>query len=131
MKRDQEVRAEHRLVLQLIDIGYKGLVTKLHPDKGESRDRAYRSWPLHLPLSGWVPLRAIAPWASRIGHCIIARSCPAITIYTICFAALAFLDHVFVPPFKNSVVITRAICSSRSGLRNRPSCRSAIAQPAR
>jgi hypothetical protein len=51
MKRDQEVRAEHRLALQLIDIGDKVLATKLHPDKDESRDRAYHSWPLHLPLS--------------------------------------------------------------------------------
>lgn len=42
MKRDQEVRAEHQLALQLIDIGYKALATKLHPDKGGSRDAMAR-----------------------------------------------------------------------------------------
>ena len=37
LKRAEERNAERRLALQLIDIGYKALATKLHPDKGGSR----------------------------------------------------------------------------------------------
>jgi hypothetical protein len=42
MKRAEEREAERRLALQLIDIGYKALATKLHPDKGGSRDAMTR-----------------------------------------------------------------------------------------
>jgi hypothetical protein len=42
MKRDEELRTEHQLALQLIDIGYKALATKLHPDKGGSREAMSR-----------------------------------------------------------------------------------------
>src|SRR5262249_13344800 len=34
--RKKEARLEHALAMQLIDIGYKVLATKLHPDKGGS-----------------------------------------------------------------------------------------------
>jgi hypothetical protein len=34
----QEREAKHKLALQLIDIGYRALATKLHPDKGGSPD---------------------------------------------------------------------------------------------
>jgi hypothetical protein len=42
LKRVEERDAEHKLALQLIDIGYKTLATKLHPDKGGSRDAMAR-----------------------------------------------------------------------------------------
>lgn len=42
LKRADEREAERRLALQLIDIGYKTLATKLHPDKGGSRDAMAR-----------------------------------------------------------------------------------------
>jgi hypothetical protein len=34
--RDDEVRLHRELALELIDLGYKGLATKLHPDRGGS-----------------------------------------------------------------------------------------------
>jgi hypothetical protein len=37
LERAEERRAQNRLALQLIDIGYKALASKLHPDKGGSR----------------------------------------------------------------------------------------------
>lgn len=42
LKRAEERDAERRLGLQLIDIGYKALATKLHPDKGGSRNAMAR-----------------------------------------------------------------------------------------
>lgn len=42
LKRAEEREAERILGLQLIDIGYKALATKLHPDKGGSRDAMAR-----------------------------------------------------------------------------------------
>jgi hypothetical protein len=42
MKRADERDAQRQLALQLIDIGYKALATKLHPDKGGSRDAMSR-----------------------------------------------------------------------------------------
>jgi hypothetical protein len=42
MKRADERDAQHKLALQLIDIGYKALASKLHPDKGGSRDAMAR-----------------------------------------------------------------------------------------
>lgn len=39
---EEERAAEHTLALQLIDIGYKALATKLHPDKGGSRNAMAR-----------------------------------------------------------------------------------------
>lgn len=42
LKRAEERDAERKLALQLIDIGYKTLATKLHPDKGGSRDAMRR-----------------------------------------------------------------------------------------
>lgn len=38
----QEREAEKKLALQLIDIGFKALASKLHPDKGGSRDAMAR-----------------------------------------------------------------------------------------
>lgn len=42
LKRIDERDAERKLAMQLIDIGYKALATKLHPDKGGSRDAMSR-----------------------------------------------------------------------------------------
>jgi hypothetical protein len=42
MNRIEERDAQRKLALQLIDIGYKALATKLHPDKGGSRDAMAR-----------------------------------------------------------------------------------------
>ncbi len=42
MARADERDAQRTLALQLIDIGYKALATKLHPDKGGSRDAMMR-----------------------------------------------------------------------------------------
>lgn len=42
LKRVEERDAERKLAAQLIDIGYKALATKLHPDKGGSRDAMSR-----------------------------------------------------------------------------------------
>jgi hypothetical protein len=42
MKRADERDAERKLAMQLIDIGYKTLAAKLHPDKGGSRDAMSR-----------------------------------------------------------------------------------------
>lgn len=38
LSKKQERDAERKLALQLIDIGFKALASKLHPDKGGSRD---------------------------------------------------------------------------------------------
>lgn len=42
MNRQEERDAQHKLALQLIDIGYKVLARELHPDKGGSRDAMSR-----------------------------------------------------------------------------------------
>ena len=42
LTRAQEREAERKLALQLIDIGFKALASKLHPDKGGSRDAMTR-----------------------------------------------------------------------------------------
>ena len=42
LTRQQERDAEKKLALQLIDIGFKALAAKLHPDKGGSRDAMSR-----------------------------------------------------------------------------------------
>lgn len=42
MNRAEEREAQRKLALQLIDIGYKALASKLHPDKGGSRDAMAR-----------------------------------------------------------------------------------------
>lgn len=42
MSRIEDRDAQRKLALQLIDIGYKALATKLHPDKGGSRDAMAR-----------------------------------------------------------------------------------------
>lgn len=42
MKQAEERDAQRKLALQLIDIGYKALATKLHPDRGGSRDAMSR-----------------------------------------------------------------------------------------
>jgi hypothetical protein len=42
LKRADERGAQRQLALQLIDIGYKALASKLHPDKGGSRDAMAR-----------------------------------------------------------------------------------------
>jgi len=42
LSRKQERDAERKLALQLIDIGFKALASKLHPDKGGSRDAMAR-----------------------------------------------------------------------------------------
>lgn len=40
--RDDEVQLHRDLALELIDIGYKALATRLHPDRGGSRDAMRR-----------------------------------------------------------------------------------------
>jgi hypothetical protein len=42
LKRADEREAQRKLALQLIDIGYKVLASKLHPDKGGSREAMAR-----------------------------------------------------------------------------------------
>lgn len=42
LKRAEERDLQRKLALQLIDIGYKALATKLHPDKGGSREAMAR-----------------------------------------------------------------------------------------
>jgi hypothetical protein len=42
LSRQQERETERKLAMQLIDIGYKALASKLHPDKGGSRDAMSR-----------------------------------------------------------------------------------------
>jgi hypothetical protein len=42
LKRADERGAQRQLALQLIDIGFKALATKLHPDKGGSREAMAR-----------------------------------------------------------------------------------------
>jgi hypothetical protein len=42
LNRIEEREAQRKLAMQLIDIGYKALATKLHPDKGGSRDAMAR-----------------------------------------------------------------------------------------
>jgi len=42
LKRTEERELERKLALQLIDIGYKALAAKLHPDKGGSREAMSR-----------------------------------------------------------------------------------------
>jgi len=42
LARRDEREAERKLAMQLIDIGFKTLATKLHPDKGGSRDAMAR-----------------------------------------------------------------------------------------
>jgi hypothetical protein len=41
-ERDKEVKLHRELALQLIDLGYRALATKLHPDRGGSRDAMSR-----------------------------------------------------------------------------------------
>lgn len=42
LKRAEERDAQRKLALQLVDIGYKALASKLHPDKGGSREAMAR-----------------------------------------------------------------------------------------
>lgn len=42
LSRQEEREAERKLAMQLIDIGFKALASKLHPDKGGSRDAMSR-----------------------------------------------------------------------------------------
>ncbi len=54
LKRTEERDAEKQLALQLIDIGYRTLATKLHPDKGGSRDAMARLNRVRDRLKGHV-----------------------------------------------------------------------------
>lgn len=54
LKRADERDAQRQLALQLIDIGYKALATKLHPDKGGSRDAMARLNQVRDRLKGAV-----------------------------------------------------------------------------
>jgi hypothetical protein len=40
--RDDEIRKHRKLAEELIDIGYRGLATRLHPDRGGSKDAMSR-----------------------------------------------------------------------------------------
>jgi hypothetical protein len=40
--REEEIRIHRELALELIDIGYKALATRLHPDRGGSKDAMRR-----------------------------------------------------------------------------------------
>jgi hypothetical protein len=52
LKRADESNAQRELALQLIDIGYKALASKLHPDKGGSRDAMARLNQVRKNLKG-------------------------------------------------------------------------------
>jgi uncharacterized Zn finger protein (UPF0148 family) len=41
-RREDEIKLHRELALQLIDLGYRALATKLHPDRGGSRDAMMR-----------------------------------------------------------------------------------------
>jgi hypothetical protein len=41
-KRDDEIKLHREMALQLIDLGYRAMATKLHPDRGGSRDAMMR-----------------------------------------------------------------------------------------
>jgi hypothetical protein len=41
-QRDREIKLHRELALQLIDLGYRALATRLHPDRGGSRDAMSR-----------------------------------------------------------------------------------------
>ena len=52
--KEKEAWLRHRLGLQLIDIGYKVLATKLHPDKGGSREAMSRLNAVRDTLKGAI-----------------------------------------------------------------------------
>jgi hypothetical protein len=54
VNRAEEREAQRKLALQLIDIGYKALASKLHPDKGGSRDAMARLNAVRDRLKGSV-----------------------------------------------------------------------------
>lgn len=54
IKRADERDAQRQLALQLIDIGYKALASKLHPDKGGSREAMSRLNSVRDRLKGAV-----------------------------------------------------------------------------
>jgi hypothetical protein len=54
LKREQERELQRKLALQLIDIGYKALASKLHPDKGGSREAMSRLNAVRERLKGFV-----------------------------------------------------------------------------
>ena len=54
LKRADEREAQRKLALQLIDIGYKVLARKLHPDKGGSRDAMARLNAVRDRLKGCI-----------------------------------------------------------------------------
>ena len=41
-KRDDEIKLHREMALQLIDLGYRAMATRLHPDRGGSRDAMSR-----------------------------------------------------------------------------------------
>jgi hypothetical protein len=41
-KRKDEIRLHREIALQLIDLGYRAMATRLHPDRGGSRDAMMR-----------------------------------------------------------------------------------------
>jgi hypothetical protein len=40
--RDEEIKLHRELALKLIDLGYRAMATRLHPDQGGSRDAMSR-----------------------------------------------------------------------------------------
>jgi hypothetical protein len=53
--KDREAKLQRQLGMQLIDIGYKVLASKLHPDKGGSREAMARlPCPRRLSASRWL-----------------------------------------------------------------------------
>jgi hypothetical protein len=54
LARQEERKLQRKLALSLIDIGYKALATKLHPDKGGSREAMVRLNAVRKILQGAV-----------------------------------------------------------------------------
>lgn len=55
--RDEEVRLHREMALELVDIGYKALATRLHPDRGGSKDAMARLNRVREELKGLATTR--------------------------------------------------------------------------
>lgn len=55
--RDEEVRLHREMALELVDIGYKALATRLHPDRGGSKDAMSRLNRVRDELKGLAETR--------------------------------------------------------------------------
>ena len=55
--RDDEVRLHRDMALELIDLGYKAMASRLHPDRGGSKDAMARLNRIRLELKGIAETR--------------------------------------------------------------------------